>query len=108
MKREKCRPLVRQVTARREKPWPQKQNVSKLSRPSSNGCSSTWPPCHRTPGPSPVPVHSGVFCPTPQKGILRRLEGELLPDGNLCQGLNNRCHVNDLWCLGELVAATEI
>jgi hypothetical protein len=40
----------------------------------------------------------GVFCPAPQKGILRRLEREGLRDGSMCQGLNDRCHVNALWC----------
>ncbi len=35
---------------------------------------------------------------SPQKGILRRLEREGLRDGSMCQGLNDRCHVNALWC----------
>src|SRR6266446_3389369 len=44
----------------------------------------------------------------PQKGILRRLEREVVRDESLCQGLNDRRHANDLWRLGELVASTEI
>jgi|RhiMethySRZTD1v2_1073278.scaffolds.fasta_scaffold58386_1 hypothetical protein len=32
----------------------------------------------------------------------------VLQDGSLCQGLNDRYHVNNLWRLGELVASTEI
>ena len=51
---------------------------------------------------------NGVFCPTPQKGILRGLEREVVRNGSLCQGLNDRQDVNDLGCLGELVASTEI
>src|SRR5262249_36908391 len=51
---------------------------------------------------------SGVFCPTPQKGIFRRLEREGVRNGSLCQSLNDRRHVNDLWRPGELVASTEI
>src|SRR5262245_58673512 len=40
-------------------PCPHKQNVSKSSKLSPSGCSSTLPPCQRTPGPSPVSVPSG-------------------------------------------------
>src|SRR5262245_59037085 len=50
----------------------------------------------------------GVFCPTPQQGILLRSEREIMRDRSLCQGLNGCCHVNDLWGLGELIASTEI
>jgi hypothetical protein len=55
-----------------------------------------------------VYFENGVFCPTPQKGILRGLEREVVRDGSLCQGLNDRRDVNDLGCLGELVPPTQI
>ena len=48
------------------------------------------------------------FFAHPQKGIFGGLEGEVLRDWSLCQGLNDRRHVNDFWRLGELVASTEI
>src|SRR5262245_40770377 len=37
------------------------------------------------PAGAPLPLSVvGVFCPTPQKGILRRLEREVVRDGSLC------------------------
>ncbi len=32
----------------------------------------------------------------------------MLRDWGLCQGLNDRRHVNGFWPLGELVAATQV
>jgi hypothetical protein len=40
-----------------------------------------------TQGPSAL---SGVFCPTPQRGIFQDLACEVLRDWSLCQGLNDR------------------
>ena len=50
------------------------------------------------------PVHTGVFCPTPQKGIFQDLAREILRNWSLCQGLNDRWQVDDRWPLGELVS----
>ena len=50
----------------------------------------------------------GGFCPTPQKGSFQALEGERLWDWGLCQGLNDRGHVNGGYPLRELIAATQV
>jgi hypothetical protein len=53
-------------------------------------------------------VQTGVFCPIPQKGIFQELAREILCHWSLCQDLNDRWQVDDLWPLGALVASTEI
>ena len=50
----------------------------------------------------------GVFCISPRKGIFQRSDGQVGPDWDLVQFLDQRRQVDGLRCFTELIAAVEI